>query len=166
MYLVTKLFVEDLNPVRELAKYFSNPGVEHWKAVEKLTGYLKDNEDDINLTYRKPRELWIVSSIDNNYATDKEGIRSTSYYEWNANKLVVRDSSEYYVFKHTERVSIDGAGTTGNPFYADVVERNHLWCRSRSHSRGQHRSKCSRQKPTIRSDTIFFVNIIRRKTLI
>lgn len=78
LYLVTKLFVEGSNPVRELAKYFSNPGDEHWKAIEKFVGYLKDNEDDIKLTYRKPRELRIVSSVDSNYATDKEDRRSVS----------------------------------------------------------------------------------------
>jgi hypothetical protein len=56
LYLVTKLFMESSNPVRELTKYFSNPGVKHWKAVGKFAGYLKDNEDDIKSTYRKPRE--------------------------------------------------------------------------------------------------------------
>ncbi len=78
MYLVTKLFVEGSNPVRELAKFFSNPGNEHWKAVEKFAGYLKENEDDIKLTYRKPKELRMVSSVDSNYATDKESRRSVS----------------------------------------------------------------------------------------
>jgi hypothetical protein len=41
MYLVTKLMVEGSNPVRELSKFFSNPGAEHWRAVEKFAGYLK-----------------------------------------------------------------------------------------------------------------------------
>jgi hypothetical protein len=77
LYLVKKLFVECSNPVKELVKHFSNPGEEHWKAIEKFVGYLKDNkEEDIKLTYRKPRELYIVSSVDSNYATDKEDRRS------------------------------------------------------------------------------------------
>jgi hypothetical protein len=71
LYLVTKLFVEGSNPVRELAKHFSNPGKEHWKALEKFVGYLKKIQDDIKLTYRKPRELRVVSNVDSNYATDK-----------------------------------------------------------------------------------------------
>jgi hypothetical protein len=78
MCLVTKLLVEGSNPVRELAKFFSNPGVEHWKAVEKFAGCLKSKEDDIKLTHRKPKELPMVSSVDSNYATDKENRGSVS----------------------------------------------------------------------------------------
>jgi hypothetical protein len=78
LYLVTKLYVEGSNPVRELAKFFSNPGSEQWKALERFVGYLKENEDDIKLTYRKPKELRIVSSVDSNYATDKGDRRSIS----------------------------------------------------------------------------------------
>ncbi len=78
LYLVTKLFVEGSNLVRELSKFFSNPGDEHWKAVEKFAGYLKDNEDEIKLTYRKPKELRMVSCVDSNYATDKEDRKSVS----------------------------------------------------------------------------------------
>jgi hypothetical protein len=78
LYLTSKLFVEGSNPVRELAKNFSNPGDEHWKAVEKFTGYLKENEGEIKLTYRKPKKLRIVSCVDSNYATDKENHRSIS----------------------------------------------------------------------------------------
>ncbi len=72
MYLVTKHFVEGSNLIRKLSKFFSNPGDEHWKDVEKFAGYLKDNEDEIKLTYRKPKELRMVSCVDSNYATDKE----------------------------------------------------------------------------------------------
>ena len=58
---------------------FSNPGVEHWKAIEKFAGYLKDNEHDIQLKYGKPKELRIVSSMDtSNYDTDKEDHHSVS----------------------------------------------------------------------------------------
>jgi hypothetical protein len=71
LYLVTKLFVEGSNPVREIGKYISNPGVEHWRAVEKFTGYLRDKEDDIKLMYRKPRELQIVSSIARNLCNEQ-----------------------------------------------------------------------------------------------
>ena len=78
LYLVTKLFVEGSNSVRELSKFFSNPGDEHWKAVEKFAGYLKDNEDEIKLTYRKLKELRMVSCVDSNYATDKEDRKSVS----------------------------------------------------------------------------------------
>jgi hypothetical protein len=78
LHLVTKLYVEGSNPVRELAKFFSNPGSEQWKALERLVGCLKKNEDDIKLTHRKPKELRIVSSVGSNYATDKGDRRSVS----------------------------------------------------------------------------------------
>jgi hypothetical protein len=77
MCLATELFVEGSNPVRELAKFFSNPGVEHWKAVEKFAGCLKAKEDNIKLTCRKPKELQMASSVDSNHATDKESRRSS-----------------------------------------------------------------------------------------
>jgi hypothetical protein len=57
MHLVAKLFVEGWNPVRELAKCFSNPGIGHWKAVEKFAGCLKVNKHEIKLTHREPKEL-------------------------------------------------------------------------------------------------------------
>jgi hypothetical protein len=78
MHLVTKLFVEGSNPVRELANFFSDPGIEHWKAVEKFAGCLKDNNQDVKLTHRKPKELRMMSSVDSNCAMDKESRRSIS----------------------------------------------------------------------------------------
>ena len=39
---------------------------------------MKTNEEDIKLTYRKPKELRMVSSVDSNYATDTETRRSVS----------------------------------------------------------------------------------------
>jgi hypothetical protein len=76
--LVTKLHVGGSNPVRELANFFLNPGVKQWKALERFAGYLKENNDDIKLTHRKPKELRIVSSVDSNYATDKGDCPSMS----------------------------------------------------------------------------------------
>jgi hypothetical protein len=69
--------VEGPNPVRELTKFFSNPGIEHWKAVEKLAGCPKNNKHDVKLTHRKPKEeLQMTSSLDSDHATDKESRRS------------------------------------------------------------------------------------------
>ena len=39
------------------------PGTEHWKAVEKFVGYVKVNESDIKLTFRKPRESLGLSRL-------------------------------------------------------------------------------------------------------
>ena len=70
MYLVTKLWVSSSNPTRELTKYFSNPGKEHWKALECLVGYLKEHEDEIYLRYDVPHELKPGTHINSNYATN------------------------------------------------------------------------------------------------
>jgi hypothetical protein len=74
----TKLHVEGSNPVRELAKFFSNPGSQQWKALERFVGCSKENEDDVKLACRKPKESRIVSSVDSDCATDKGDCRSTS----------------------------------------------------------------------------------------
>jgi hypothetical protein len=78
MYLVTKIFPEGANAVREMTKHFSNPGEDHWKALERFVGYLKTNKEKIRLTYRKPRELRPLTIVDSNYATDKTDRRSIS----------------------------------------------------------------------------------------
>ena len=41
MYLTTKIFAENSNTARELARHFSNPGHEQWKVLERLMGYTK-----------------------------------------------------------------------------------------------------------------------------
>ena len=41
MYLMTKLAPDLANPARELAQHLSNPGDEHWKALERLVGHIK-----------------------------------------------------------------------------------------------------------------------------
>jgi hypothetical protein len=76
--LATKLYMEGSNPARELAKFFSDPGSEQWKALERFVGHSKENEDDVKLACRKPKELRIVSSVDSNYATDKGDRRGIS----------------------------------------------------------------------------------------
>jgi hypothetical protein len=76
--LVTKLCMEGSNPARELAKFFSDPGSEQWKALERSVGCSKENKDDIKLACRKPKELRIVSSVNSNYAMDKGDRRSMS----------------------------------------------------------------------------------------
>jgi hypothetical protein len=44
MYLVTKIFGEGANQVRELTRHFANPGEAHWKALDLFVGYLKANK--------------------------------------------------------------------------------------------------------------------------
>jgi hypothetical protein len=78
MYLVTKIFVEGSNPARELSKHFQKPIQEHWKELERFVGYLKGNETNIKITYRKPRELRPIAMVDSNYATNTDDRRSVT----------------------------------------------------------------------------------------
>jgi hypothetical protein len=42
IYYATKIAPDICNAVRELAGHFSNPGEEHWKALERCVGYFTD----------------------------------------------------------------------------------------------------------------------------
>ena len=78
MYLVTQFFAEGSNAARDMARHFTNPGEEHWSAVDRFVGFLKGNEDDIKLTFRKPRELRTAVACDSDYSTDTVDRRSVS----------------------------------------------------------------------------------------
>jgi hypothetical protein len=78
MYLVTKVFVEGANAARELSKHFQKPVQEHWKELERFVGYLKGNQENIKITYRKPRELRPMAMVDSNYATNTDDRRSVT----------------------------------------------------------------------------------------
>ena len=82
MYLMTKLAPDLANPARELAQHLSNPGEEHWKALERLVGYIKARYYD-GLTYRSPKELRPISFlVDSDYAKnidDRKSVLSGLY---------------------------------------------------------------------------------------
>jgi len=59
--------LEGCNASRELARFFSQAKEEHWKALYRFVGCPKDNQNDIRLIYRKPRELRIVGNVDSDY---------------------------------------------------------------------------------------------------
>ena len=59
------------NTARELAVHMSHPGIEYWKALGCLIGYLK-GKDTKGIVTRNPKVLKAVMFIDSNYATDKE----------------------------------------------------------------------------------------------
>ena len=40
LYYMTKVAPEMANAVRDLSSHMSNPGAEHWKAMERCVGYL------------------------------------------------------------------------------------------------------------------------------
>ena len=75
MYLMTKLAPDLANPARELAQHLSNPGKEHWKALERLVGHIKARYYD-GLTYRSPKELRPISFVDSDYAKNIDNRKS------------------------------------------------------------------------------------------
>jgi hypothetical protein len=63
MYYATKIAPEICNAVRELEGHLSNPGEEHWKALERCVGYLT-SEGTKPLCLRKPRVLQTISDCE------------------------------------------------------------------------------------------------------
>jgi hypothetical protein len=63
MYYATKIAPEIGNAVRELAGNLSNPGEDHWKALERCVGYLTDQGTKA-LWLRKPRVMQSISDCD------------------------------------------------------------------------------------------------------
>ena len=77
MYFMCKIAPEICNAVRDLASHMSNPGTEHWKALERCVGYVTTANFE-GLTYRRPRELRSISDCDSDYAKDETDRRSIS----------------------------------------------------------------------------------------
>ncbi|KAI2499176.1 GAG-pre-integrase domain [Fragilaria crotonensis] len=77
MYLMTKLAPDIANPARELAQHLSNPGHEHWKALERLVGHIKMKPYE-GLVYRRPKELRPISIVDSDYAKNIDDRKSIS----------------------------------------------------------------------------------------
>jgi len=78
LYLTSKMMIEGCNASRELARYFTGPKEQHWKALYRFVGNLKENKDNIKVTYRRPKELRIVGNVDSDYATNKTNRRSVT----------------------------------------------------------------------------------------
>jgi hypothetical protein len=77
MYYMCKIAPELSNAVRELASHMTNPGLPHWKALERCVGYLTSSDYE-GLTYRRPRELRSISDCDSDYGKDENDRKSIS----------------------------------------------------------------------------------------
>ena len=77
MYYMTKIAPEICNAVRELSSHMTNPGEEHWKALEKCVGYVVLRKYK-GLVLRTPRELTSISDCDSDFAKDEEDRKSIS----------------------------------------------------------------------------------------
>ena len=71
MYIVNKTLPVCPSPTWELAKHFSHPSKQHWKALTRLIGYTKAKIGKGRLL-RKSEELRIVAYTDADYANNNE----------------------------------------------------------------------------------------------
>jgi hypothetical protein len=79
MYYVTKISPECANPARELSQHMSNPGEQHWIALERLCGYIRC-KDKHEIVYRYPKSLKVMAYVDSDYAKNTDTRRSVSGY--------------------------------------------------------------------------------------
>ena len=77
MFWNQKVGVECNNATRELSRYMSHPGDHHWKALERLGGYIKHIPFDC-LIYRAPKVLRSVCYFDSNFAQNPDDRISVS----------------------------------------------------------------------------------------
>ena len=77
MYLSTKLAPDLGNAARDLAQHLSNPGEEHWKALDRMVGHIKMRPYE-GLIYSRPKELRPISMVDSDYAENTDNRRSIS----------------------------------------------------------------------------------------
>ena len=69
------------NVARELATQMDHPNEDHWKAVSRIVGYLKQQleQDELySVKLRKPKTLRIKAWCDSDYASNKDHRRSVS----------------------------------------------------------------------------------------
>jgi hypothetical protein len=70
LYFMKKISPLCANATRELSQHLENPGTSHWKAVERLLGFLQYTRH-CKLKMRAPTELRVLSACDTDYATKK-----------------------------------------------------------------------------------------------
>jgi len=66
-------------PVSLLSRFQSNPGIEHWKALMHVIGYIK-NTIDYGLTYSRDSDISPIAYVDADYGGCLDTRRSTSGY--------------------------------------------------------------------------------------
>jgi hypothetical protein len=81
------------NAIRELAVSMDNPGLEHWRAMSRLIGYIAKT-DTVELRLMKPKDLKVYAYVDSNYATNKENRKSVTGYVLTIGGCLVSYSSK------------------------------------------------------------------------
>ena len=77
IWYTTKVGSDVENVTRELAVHMSHPGMEHWRSLGSLIGYLKGKYTKLIITIN-PKVLKSIIFCYSNYGTDKETRNSIS----------------------------------------------------------------------------------------
>ena len=77
IYYSTKISPDCSNAVRELSQHMSNPGEQHWKALDRIIGYVSNKKNN-QIIYNSPKEMVSISYSDSNYASDTDDRKSIS----------------------------------------------------------------------------------------
>ena len=75
MWYTTKVGTDVANAAIDLSLHIIHPGLEHWKALGRLIGYLKGKETK-SIVIREPNFLKAIMFCYYNYATDKDTRKS------------------------------------------------------------------------------------------
>jgi hypothetical protein len=79
LFLSSKTKLEISHSVNKLAKYNSNPGPAHWKAVKDVLRYVKGTIN-MGITFDGATELELTAFMDSNFAQDVDTRRSTAAF--------------------------------------------------------------------------------------
>ena len=79
MFFTTKLCPKTGNACRALSGFMSNPSEEHWKAIERLVGYLK-GMGTRGVIYWEPESMKLIAVSDTDFANCLETRRSVGCY--------------------------------------------------------------------------------------
>jgi hypothetical protein len=93
MWFCKKIMPECGNAIRELTSHMDNPGELHWRAMERLVGYIA-NHEPATLILRKPRDLKVYGYVDSNFATNKDNRKSVTGYVLTIGGCLVSFSSK------------------------------------------------------------------------
>ena len=80
LYFVKKISPICANACRELSQHLENPGEAHWKAVERLLGFLYADKKHRRMKMRTPKEMRPMDVVDSAFAINPDTRKSTSAY--------------------------------------------------------------------------------------
>jgi hypothetical protein len=78
LYFVKKVEPTCATAVRELSSFLDNPGMLHWKSVQRLAGYLAKCSRPLKM--RAPNNLRVIGCVDSDWANDRNDRKSIGGY--------------------------------------------------------------------------------------